>query len=85
MITGTISYRSFEEEFNVIEGDDGTMYDPIGLPDEFKRRGLRVKAIVRTGFFGSFHRYGTIVEILHIERLNAMSGLSLNLGQPQFP
>ena len=68
--TGTIQYNDFEEGFYGIVGDDGEAYDPINLPTEFEEDGLRVKYTIeiledQVGF----HMWGTIVEIIEIEKL----------------
>ncbi len=69
LIIGTIDYVGLEGGFYAIEGDDGQAYDPINLPDNFKRDGLRVRVIARPQpLMGSFHMYGQIIEIVEIEQ-----------------
>ena len=68
--TGTIQYNDFEGGFYGIVGDNGEAYDPINLPTEFEEDGLRVKYTIeiledQVGF----HMWGTIVEIIEIEKL----------------
>ncbi len=41
--TGTIVYLNFEGGFYGIIADNGEHYDPINLPSEFKKDGLRVR------------------------------------------
>lgn len=68
---GTISWRSVEGGFFVIEADDGTTYDPINLPAEYRRDGLRVhfEATLRTDLM-STHMAGTLIEITEIRELD---------------
>ncbi len=70
ILTGTISYIPLEGGFYGIKGDDGQAYDPINLPAEFRRDGLRVRfegKVLKEG--ASFHMWGTMIEIVHIEQL----------------
>jgi len=69
MISGTIRYLEFEGGFYGLVADDGAKYDPINLPAEFKKNGLRVKFIVheKKGVM-SFHMWGKIVEVVKIKR-----------------
>jgi hypothetical protein len=66
-IVGTVTYKSLEGGFYAIDGDDGKKYDPVNLPEAFRKDGLRVKATARLkpGVMG-FHMYGAIVEIVDI-------------------
>ena len=67
--TGTVTFYSFEGGFYAIRGDDEVTYDPLNLPDAFKRDGLRVffQARIRRDL-ASFHMVGPVVEILKVER-----------------
>jgi len=68
--TGTVVFVSIEGGFYGIKGDDGRNYDPVNLPEEFRKDGLRVRYDVRElKDRASFHMWGTMVEIVHIERL----------------
>ena len=68
--TGTMVYETVEGGFYVIESDDGIVYDPLGLPGEFKVDGLRVRFTLRLAHDAvSFHGVGYIVEIVDLERL----------------
>jgi len=70
MITGTVRYLDFEGGFYGLVGDDGEKYDPVNLPKEYKKDGLRVKFQVteKKGMVG-FHMWGKIVEVVKIEKL----------------
>ena len=66
-ITGTVVYRDLEGGFYAIDTENGSKYDPMNLPDSFKKDGLKVKvkARLRTDVMGS-HMYGSIIEIKDI-------------------
>ena len=70
MITGTVLYIPIEGGFYGLIADDGTKYDPTNLAEEYKQNGLRVKFKVnpKKGV-ASIHMWGTIVEIMKIEKL----------------
>jgi hypothetical protein len=67
---GTIVFLSFEGGFYGIKGDDGKSYDPINLPAEFRKEGMRVRFEAKElKNQASFHMWGIIVEIVHIQSL----------------
>ena len=67
-IQGTILHKDLEGGFFAIEGDDGRVYDPIDLPEPFKKDGLRVKVKAKLrNDVGSIHMVGDIIEILEID------------------
>jgi hypothetical protein len=68
--TGTVSFIPLEGGFFGIISDDGRRYDPVNLPEEYRRDGLRVKveALVLRGVIG-FHMWGQKVEISNINAL----------------
>ena len=70
MITGTVRYLELEGGFYGLVADNGERYDPVNLPREYAKDGLRVKFQVKEkkGAVG-FHMWGKIVEIIRIERL----------------
>jgi hypothetical protein len=69
-VTGTIVFLSFEGGFYGIKGDDGKNYDPTNLPQEFRSDGLRVRfAAKELPGRASVHMWGTIVEIVTIQKL----------------
>jgi len=69
-VTGTIVFLSFEGGFYGIKGDDGRSYDPTNLPVEFRKEGMRVRFEAKElRDRASFHMWGTIVELVHIEKL----------------
>jgi hypothetical protein len=68
--TGTIAFLSIEGGFYAIRSDEGTVYDPQDLPNEFQVDGLRVRFVVRVLRQAlGFHMVGPIVRVLDIERL----------------
>jgi len=70
MTSGTILHIPIEGGFYRLITDDGTKYDPINLPEEYKQNGLRVKFQVnQKKSMASVHMWGTIVEIVKIENL----------------
>ncbi len=71
MKTGKVTRVEIEGGFWGIIGNDGIKYDPINLPDEFKKDGqpVRFEAKAREDQM-SFHMWGRIVEIVKIEKIN---------------
>lgn len=68
--TGRIVYLDFEGGFFGIIAEDGSRYDPVNLPDEFKVDGLRVSfEAIKTRSQVGFHMWGTLIEIISIRRL----------------
>jgi hypothetical protein len=66
-ITGTIVYKNLEGGFFAIEGDDGSKYNPINLPESFRKDGLKVKVSARYKTDAmSIHMYGAIIDIVEI-------------------
>jgi hypothetical protein len=66
-IIGTLIYVNLEGGFFAIQGDDGNKYNPINLPDAFKKDGMKVKALVRPQPDAmSLHMFGLIIEIIDI-------------------
>jgi hypothetical protein len=69
-VTGTIVFLSFEGGFYGIKGDDGRSYDPINLPVEFRKEGMRIRFEAKElRDRASFHMWGTIVELVHVQKL----------------
>lgn len=67
VLQGTVVKKDLEGGFYAIDGDDGKTYEPLNLPEAFKRNGMRIKAVVRArGDVGSIHMVGDIVEIVDI-------------------
>jgi len=67
-IVGNVTYKNIEGGFYAIDADDGGKYDPINLPESFKKDGLKVKVTARIKKEAmSFHMYGTIIEVVNIE------------------
>jgi hypothetical protein len=68
--TGTVVFLPFEGGFYGIKGDDGKSYDPLNLPAEFRKEGLRVRFEAKEmKDQASFHMWGVIVQIDHIQTL----------------
>ena len=66
-IQGTVVRKDLEGGFYAIEGDDGRTYDPINLPEFFKKNGLRVRVTARyKNDVVGIHMAGDIVEIVDI-------------------
>ena len=63
-ILGTVVYKDFEGGFYAIDAEDGSKYDPMNLPEAFRKDGLKVKvtASLKPDAMG-FHMYGGIIEI----------------------
>ena len=66
-VVGTVKYKEIEGGFYAIDTADGNKYDPINLPEAFRKDGLKVKVTARakTDAMG-FHMYGSIIEIVNI-------------------
>ena len=66
-ITGTVVYKGLEGGFFAIDGDDGSKYDPVNLPESFRKDGLKVKLTARLRKDAmSIHMYGAIIEVVSI-------------------
>lgn len=66
-IVGTVTYKNIEGGFYAIDGDDGRKYDPINLPESFRKDGMRVKVTARPRMDAlSLHMYGAIIEVVNI-------------------
>ncbi|UCE49584.1 MAG: hypothetical protein JSW47_05455 [Phycisphaerales bacterium] len=66
-ITGTVVFKNIEGGFFAIDGDDGRKYDPIDLPENFRKDGMKVKLTARLKRDAvSFHMYGSIIEVVNI-------------------
>ena len=68
--TGTVQYVDLEGGFYGIVAEDGTRYDPGGLPEAYQEDGLQVsfRAEPREGVLTT-RMWGEVVRILEIERL----------------
>jgi hypothetical protein len=66
-ILGTVVYNNLEGGFFAIDGDNGSKYDPISLPESFRKDGLKVKVTARLRKDAmSMHMYGSIIEVVNI-------------------
>lgn len=66
-IEGTVVYKELEGGFFAIESDDGTKFNPVNLPEAFRKDGLKVTVSAAQPYEGmSAHMYGTLIEIVDI-------------------
>ena len=66
-IQGTVVYQDIEGGFFAIDSEDGRKYNPVNLPESYRKEGLQVKITARPGKDAmSIHMYGAIIEILEI-------------------
>ena len=66
-IVGTVVHKNLEGGFFAIDGDDGSKYNPMGLPEDFQKNGLKVEVVARLKTDAmSIHMYGSIIEIVDI-------------------
>lgn len=68
--SGTVRFQQIEGGFWGIVGDDGRRYDPMELPPEFHKDGLRVRfeAVPETDMM-STRMWGTMITLTAIEAL----------------
>lgn len=67
---GTVVFLSIEGGFYGIKGDDGRNYDPVNLPVDMQKEGLRVRFEAKElKDMASFHMWGALVQIVHIQQL----------------
>ena len=67
-ILGTVAFKDLEGGFYAIESFDGKKYDPMNLPESFRKDGLKVKVTARPQRdVMSFRMYGEIIEVISIE------------------
>jgi hypothetical protein len=67
-ILGTVTFKDLEGGFYAIESFDGKKYDPINLPESFRKDGLKVRVTARPQRdVMSFRMYGEIIEVIRIE------------------
>ena len=70
VVTGTIRYIDLEGGFYGIETDDGQKLDPVNLPEELQKDGLRIEARVEElRDRVSIRMWGTLVRIVEFRRL----------------
>ena len=69
-VTGTVRYIDVEGGFYGIVTDDGQKLDPVNLPREFRKDGLRIQAQVEpVQQQVSIRMWGTPVRIIEFKRL----------------
>ncbi len=70
VVTGTVRYIELEGAFYGIVADDGRKLDPVNLPEEFQKDGLRLEVrVVPLRDRVSVRMWGTPVRILQLKRL----------------
>jgi hypothetical protein len=75
LVTGTVRYIDVEGGFYGIEADERTKLDPVNLPEEFRKDGVRVRVRVEElPDRVSIHMWGKIVRIVEIKRLPPLGG-----------
>jgi hypothetical protein len=69
-ISGTVQFIPLEGGFYVIRSKNGDAFDPINLPEAYRRHGLKVnvEARIREDLLG-LHLAGPIIEISSIHLL----------------
>lgn len=68
-LRGTIVRKEMEGGFFAIDGDNGITYDPVNLPESYKKDGLKVKVEARLkSDVMSIHMVGPTIEILNIAK-----------------
>lgn len=66
-VAGTIRYVELEGGVYAIEGKDGTRYQPLSLPEPFKRDGIKVRATLkRRDDVMGIYQIGPIVEVVRM-------------------
>ncbi len=69
-VTGTVRYIDVEGGFYGIVTDDGKKLDPVNLPREFRKDGVRIRARVEPLQDRiSIRMWGTPVRIIEFQRL----------------
>lgn len=67
VVDGTVTFLDVEGGCWAIKVGAQTQYEPRGLPEAFKRDGLRVRAAIRKpSQWGSFCMIGPVVDLLWI-------------------
>ena len=71
MHTGTVTYVGLEGGFYGIVDDTGRHLDPVNLPPQFHKNGLKIRfSYMEAKNKVSFHMWGILVELLEIEQVN---------------
>ncbi|VFQ46447.1 hypothetical protein [Desulfoluna butyratoxydans] len=66
-VEGLVVYKEIEGGFFAIQAKDGKTYDPVNLPETFRKDGLRVRLTARKKEdMAGIHMHGTIIEIVDI-------------------
>jgi len=76
---GVIRYIDLEGGFYGIIGKTGN-YDPINLPKEFQKSGLRVKFVAEIAIVNSIHMWGTPIKLISILSTNTKPTLIMDSG-----
>jgi hypothetical protein len=71
IILGTVEFVDVEGGCWKIRADDGTSYEPLNMPEEFVRDGLRVAVVLSVvDNLGSFCQVGILVNVESITTAN---------------
>jgi len=71
-VNGVVEFVPLEGGFYGIVSESGAKYDPVGLPEEYKKPGLKVKVTLRpTKKRVSTHMWGKLVRVLRIKKLTS--------------
>jgi len=69
-VKGTLRYTGIEGGFYQLFADNGPDYDPLNLPPQFQREGLRVEVVAQLRpDVSSWHAAGPLVTILRLRPL----------------
>ena len=74
---GTVVFNTFEGGFYGIVGDDGNLWDPENLPDEFAVDSLRVSFRGVPTDRATFHMWGRTMHLIQVKRLGAPPKVNL--------
>ena len=68
-VVGVVEHSELEGGFFLIRGSDGKAYDPMNLPDEFRKAGLPIEAdVVLRPDQASIRQVGSIVQVVRIRK-----------------
>jgi len=74
---GTVVYVDLEGGFYGIAAEDGSQYDPINLPESFRKDGLEVTVTAKLREdMGGIHMYGSIIEVVDIVQRSTQASRS---------
>jgi len=75
VVTGTVRHIDLEGGFYGIVTDEGAKLDPVNLPEEYRKDGVRIEArVVEIRGRVSTHMWGKLVRIIEFKRLSLAKG-----------